>query len=311
MKLNDLTVVVFCNKKDFFLAKICIASIRYFYPEIPIELVKDFGNGHFRSTQLEGAFNVKSIDLGVPKLGWGASKIFYLATIPSCKKVLLLDADIVFISPFLERLKEVIVTNDWVVNYESVEDPCDAFIAETYFDFFKIKEAYPKFTYPGFVFNTGQLFVTGGAVSKDDLEPFFDFEHYPFWKQRQLFPMVDQSMLNILLPILSSENKLILGTEKFMLWGMSDATKHLSLDDIKEKKLTDGLIHWAGCLRIPHVSKMSRGDILLFFENYYYEKIPLGQFRKSAHRTISCFDFYLRGYYRQSIKKVIGRIFRL
>ena len=311
MKVNDLTVVVCCNRKDVFLARICIASIRYYYPDIDIELVKDPGNGTFNTHELEKYFGVHVVDLGIPKLGWGASKIHYLAKVPEGKKILLIDADIVFISPFLERLKEVISSHDWVVNYEVVQDPCDAFIAETYYDFFKIIEAYPKFTYPGFVFNTGQLFITGGPVSREQLEPFFDFDHYPFWKQRKLFPMVDQSMLNILLPILSSENKLKVGTERFMLWGMSDAVMNLSLKAIQEKKLTDGLIHWAGCMRIPCVRKMSRGDILLFFESYYYEKVPFGVYRKRVNRTISWFDFNLRGIYRRSIKKRFGRIFRI
>ncbi|WP_394771887.1 hypothetical protein [Mucilaginibacter sp.] len=69
MKLNDLTVVVCCNRKDVFLARICIASIRYYYPDIDIELVKDSGNGTFNTYELEKYFGVKVVDLGIKKLG--------------------------------------------------------------------------------------------------------------------------------------------------------------------------------------------------------------------------------------------------
>lgn len=307
----SITIAVFCNRKDLFLAKICVASIRYYYPLIPIELIKDAGNGAFNTNDLETYFNVKPVDLGIARMGWGASKIHYISSIPNGKKVLLLDADIVFTSPFLERLAEGISRYDWLVSREVVEDPCDPFILETYFNYSKIKAAYPGFVYPGFVFNTGQMFITGGTVTRKDLEPFFDFDHYPFWKNRQLFPMVDQTVLNILLPMLSMEKKLKIGTDKFMIWGMSNAAMDLSLTAIEAKTSMDGLVHWAGCVRVSYVRKMSRGDILLFFENYYYEKVPLGALRKTGKRMISRFDFHLRFIYRSSIKEIQNEIFKL
>jgi hypothetical protein len=65
MQINDLTIVVCCNKKDFFFARICIASIRYYYPDINIELIKDPGNGKFNSGELEKYFNVIDVELNV------------------------------------------------------------------------------------------------------------------------------------------------------------------------------------------------------------------------------------------------------
>ena len=64
MEINDLTIVVCCHKKDYFLARICVASIRYYYPSILIELVKDEGNGKFNTTELEKNLHVKAVDLG-------------------------------------------------------------------------------------------------------------------------------------------------------------------------------------------------------------------------------------------------------
>ena len=123
MQLNDLTIVVCCNKRDFFFAKICIASIRYYYPEIAIELVKDAGNGNFDTKDMENVFNVKLIDLGIKKLGWSGAKFHYLYQMPKGKKVLLLDADIVFTGPFLERMKELYMNNDYVVSAEFNQNP--------------------------------------------------------------------------------------------------------------------------------------------------------------------------------------------
>lgn len=49
----NITIVVFCNKLDFFLTRICVTSIRYFYPSIRILLVKDEIHGRFSTSLFE------------------------------------------------------------------------------------------------------------------------------------------------------------------------------------------------------------------------------------------------------------------
>ena len=56
---KEISIVVFCNAKDYFLTKICVASIRHFYPDIEILLVKDELNGKFSTRILERNFKVK------------------------------------------------------------------------------------------------------------------------------------------------------------------------------------------------------------------------------------------------------------
>lgn len=38
-------IVIAAYKHDFWLAEICMASVRYYYPQIPIEVVFDFSKG--------------------------------------------------------------------------------------------------------------------------------------------------------------------------------------------------------------------------------------------------------------------------
>ena len=308
---TDLTIVVCCNKKDFFLARICIASIRYYYPDISIELIKDLGNGKFDSNELEKRFTVKLVDLGVQKMGWSGAKFHYLYHASKGKKVLLLDADIVFIGPFLERMENLYLRNDYVVSASYNHDPYSEWTKNTYFDTKKIELAHPEYNYPGYFFNAGQIFVTVGTIEKQELNKYFDKDNYPFWKNKELFTMVDQSVLNYLLPTLHSVNKLKLETDEFMIWGESREANAISLNQVSEKSFYGGLIHWAGCLRIPFVRKMSRGDILSFFEDYYYQKIPFGLLKKINFRTISFLDFYLRNFYRKSVKKILKKILNI
>lgn len=305
MTISDLTVVVCCNRKDVYLAKICIASIRYYYPDIAIELVKDPGNGRFNTSDLEQYFNVKVVDFGIPKLGWSGAKFHYLYQQPIGKKILILDADIVFIGPFLERLLPEAGHNDYVVSVEENDISNKEWVRNTYFDLDAIQAAYPLYQYPGYFFNAGQIFLTLGAIDKAVLGEFFNPLQYPFWQKSKLFPLVDQSVYNYLLPTLASANKIKLGKEKFMIWAGSEAFLDIYLQDVLDKKNKQGLVHWAGCLRFPYVSQMVQGDILVQFENYYYNSVPFGLLKKSSRRVIAFLDFSLRNVYRKRIKKFI------
>jgi len=275
----NLTIVVCCNKKDFFFAKICIASIRYYYPTIPIELVKDNGNGGFNTGELQKYFDVNIVDFGIPRLGWSGAKFHYLYKMPAGKKVLIIDADIVFVGPFLERLQPYYLHNDYVVSPEFESNPYAKWVDDIYFKTSQIEATYPEYKYPGYFFNAGQIFLTGGAIPEAVLNQFFDKEQFPFWKHKHLFPAVDQSVYNYILPTLASKASIQLGLCTFMLWSKSQQTKDLCISKVINKTYTEGLIHWAGDIRRADLRGMSRKDILFFFENFYYIKIPFGNLK--------------------------------
>ena len=303
MTTKDLTIVVCCNKSDFFLARICIASIRYYYPDVAIELVKDPGRGNFDTTELEKYFKVMQIDLGVKQLGWSAAKFLYLYKFPKGKKLLMLDADIVFIGPFIEKLLPLFERNDYLVSIEREINPYADWVKAIYFDTKKIEQTYPDYTFPGYFFNAGQMFVTTGAIESNILNDYFDPHNYPYWKHQELFPLVDQSVYNYLLPTLSKQSKIKLGTADFMLWSKSSNVANLNLDQIINKQLTeDGLIHWAGDVRTPALRKMTRPDILLFFENYYYQQLAGGLLKRFFRSFASVTYFYSNMLYRKIMK---------
>lgn len=300
----NLTIVICCNKKDFFLAKICIASIRYYYPEIAIELVKDIGNGDFNTKDLEIYFNVRLVDLGIKKLGWSSAKFHYLYQMPKGKKVLILDADIVFAGPFLERMNTLYSENDYVVSADYNDDPYSDWSKITYFDTKKIEATFPAYYFPGFFFNAGQIFATVGSIDAGELDNYFDRNNYPFWKEPEIFPLVDQSVYNYLLPTLAREGKLSLGIAHFMLWSKSDATKNITLQSVVDGSFQGGLIHWAGDLRTPYLQKMTRCDILIFFEEYYLKKIPMGYVLKYLPKSLPVATYHLRKIYHRCKKNL-------
>lgn len=283
MILTDLTVVVFCNKNDLYLTRICVASIRYFYPEVPVVLVKDFMNGNFSTKEIERIYNVKIYELGIRKFGWAAAKTFFLLRAPTGKRYIILDSDIVFTDPFLERVNSKLENADIVVSADYLEDPAEDWVKSIYFDIKKVKAYDPAYQYPGYFFNTGQLFIKGGAISAEQIGDLFS-DRFPYWKKQDVFPVVDQSAYNYLFPKLQQEKKLRLAEDSFMIWSESSTAKIISLKTIIDGNFNGGLIHWAGAKRTPVLKKMSKSDILLFFQKEYYRKISFGRF-KLLYRT--------------------------
>src|SRR5438132_7369325 len=98
-------VVIACFKKDVFLLKACIASVRYWYPDVEIYLIKDYIQGDFSTKEMEVAFDVKIFPAQRKFFGWPWSK---LAVILHEKKdkYLFLDSDVVFLGKVLDKLNQ-------------------------------------------------------------------------------------------------------------------------------------------------------------------------------------------------------------
>jgi hypothetical protein len=284
----DLSIIISVNKKDLWFCRLCVASIRYYYSEIEIFLIKDELNGQFNTSEIERIWNVKLYELNRKNFGWGASKTFFLLQAPNNKKYLVLDSDIVFIGPFIESLYNLIVNFDFVISADYEPNPKAKWIKNVYFDLDALRLHDPEYKYPGYFFNTGQIFISGGKIGYDHIGDYFS-KVFPFWKRKDLLPLVDQSLYNYIMPKMAENGKISIGLAKYMIWSESVEAKEIELASVKDKTLSIGLIHWAGVVRNPSFFKMSRPDILHFFEHYYYRNIPYAWFRKIVRRFFFLF----------------------
>lgn len=300
-----LKILIVCNKKDYFLTRILIGSIKYYYPEIEIFIIKDYLNGSFNTTEMECFLNVKIMDLGIRKYGWSAAKMHFLFTKEfQSEKFLVLDSDIVFAGKFLEKLYEESKNFEIAVSSHPSENPYSEFVKKTYYSYDFLKSYSPSFEFPGYFFNGGQMIVTPGTLNPDEVSDFFDLSKFPYWKRLDLLPFVDQSLLNFILPLKEQKGEIKIYKGNFMVWSESKETLDLEMEKIKKGIEYPFLIHWAGAIRIPHLKKMTRNDILEFFEAYYYKQIPLGKLKRLRNHLLSAFDYYARTIYR-GLKKFI------
>ena len=49
----DIKVIIAVNKTDLWFCRICIASIRFYYPDVEIYIIKDELNGFFSTNEME------------------------------------------------------------------------------------------------------------------------------------------------------------------------------------------------------------------------------------------------------------------
>jgi lipopolysaccharide biosynthesis glycosyltransferase len=198
----NISIVIAVNKKDLWFCRICVASIRYYYQDVPIYLLKDELNGLFSTKELEDYWNVRLIEYPVKHFGWSAAKIhFYCDVRFKAEKFLVLDADIVFSGKLLDQPFVQDFSEDVIVSEQVISDPSSEWFTKTYFDYEVVRKFDNEYSFQGYTFNCGQLFCKGGFLDSQDVEPFFDFTRLPAWKQPKIFPLVDQSVFNYLLQL--------------------------------------------------------------------------------------------------------------
>lgn len=278
MKPRDesIAVVVFCCRSDYFFAKICIASIRYYYPSIKIYLFKDRLKGDFNSRGFCRLHNVDEIKTSRRYYGWSAAKLHFLLNnrLPKNVRYFCIDADIIFIGKVIDKLQKT--TAQFVVHGHHDADPYKEESRRHYFEIDKIKNIFPNYLFPGYFFNGGHTLITTGIITKELLKDVFNPAVYPFYTNTRLFPTVDQSILNALLPCLQREQRITLASVDFAKWSLSffEGNKNNSVELFKDGSF-EYLVHYAGDKRTCKTEQMKGHQLLSFFKQQYLSKMTI------------------------------------
>lgn len=124
----------------------------------------------------------------IKKFGWAASKTFFALQANSNDMFLLLDSDIVFVEPFLERVLREKGSSDVIVSVDNYVDMFDDYVTNTYFDVRKVLAFDSDYEQPAYYFNTGQLFLRGGSIKQSQLAPFLILLNFLFGQEAMSFP---------------------------------------------------------------------------------------------------------------------------
>jgi hypothetical protein len=264
---NITKVYINTHKYDLYQAKACIASVRYWYPDISIILIKDLGSGIFDTKLIEKIWNVKVFNTEKKVFGWGYGKLEPLF-LNEHDIFLMLDADTVMLGPLLDNLCnyqfdfliDAEVQPEWRFN-------------QIYYNLNRINEIAPEFNYPGYSFNSGQWIGKSGILKRTDFELTLSWTTPPNPKFPDIVFNGDQAHLNFVLHKLGSEKKIQVERQKIMIFPENGNAEFISIEQIKNKiNCYPYILHWAGYKKLNNKA-MPRYDIFKFFHGVYYSKM--------------------------------------
>jgi hypothetical protein len=296
MKIDKIYVA--CCKADFYLTKICVASIRYWNNSIPVYLLKDHSQGDFNTTELERAFNVFILPMKYQQLG--AYGKLYPFIEEKGSRILVIDSDIVWIRNIILELEAF--SEDIIIQCNVPADP-EKEMNQWYFNTVNLNKHYNQYRYPGFLFNTGQFVCNTSSFSKED------FEETITWKEKasplfkNTFLCEDQGILNYAVAKKIEGGSVTYRHHNLFIWGYDPAINEI---DIKQNNIPDhfpSLIHWFGN-KTGLIAGLPGSKILKFYDAFYYSKIDNGRIKKNIaglYRVIK----HPIAYFKTIIKKII------
>ena len=272
--------MVSCCRNDLHLARICVASVRYWYPEIPLLLLKDELRGSFDTTEIERAWRVGIFPTERTRHGWGFGKLETLFA-PAGDRLLVLDADTAMLGPILERLGRH--GSDLVVAPDFVADLSSRYARVVYFDRDRLRPLGLEAPHCGFFFNSGHLVVRTGHFRREDFSPLLEWSTPPRLRYPALSDGGDQGILNLVAMQKAAVGAITLAPVDFACGSEHPALRGVSLPAIKSREQGGYpvVVHWAGP-KPARLSGMPRPELLRFFEAVYYSRVPRGAAVRTA-----------------------------
>jgi hypothetical protein len=295
MPTPDCVYIAACST-DARLTRICIASIRFFYPNIPIKILPGGKLERTLIKEIKTYWNVEVQPLTTREWGWGFVKLEPLF-FTKRERFLILDSDTVLCGKIFENWE---AAGDFLVDQEPQSD---VDIKRIYYDWEHIEAETGCNERPEFVFNSGQWFGTSGILKRDD------FERYVDWKQPTLrvkrpdiFKNGEQGILNYVMNQKAKYFGLRVERRRMMRWpghNLSD----LNVAQIASKLGPPVIVHWAG-FKTAKLRNLPASEILEFFEDQYYSKLPWGK----AKKVISAIKYPSAVAIRRLVTRVQKRI---
>lgn len=268
----DCIYVAACSRDARF-TRICVASIRYFYPHVPIRILAGDVLESGLLKELQRYWNVGLADLPGTDYGWGMAKLEPLFGLAG-ERFLVLDSDTVVAGDVLATWAKS--SADFLVDDEKQSE---ADTRRLYYDWRAVATIDPTARPPRFVFNSGQWFGTAGMLNRGDFELLLDWGKLPpRLLHPELFMPGEQGVLNYVLNQKAMLGGLAVERRKIMCWP-GRSMNGIDSPIIAERRAPALVVHWAG-MKKSKLSEMVGGDLLLFFESLYYRRLPRPRLRR-------------------------------
>jgi len=250
----------------------CVASVRYFYPDVLIRLLISGTLQRSLTDELRRYWDVWAAELSKGDYGWGFVKLEPLFDSPG-KRFLVLDSDTVLTGPVLEVWSDA--RAPFLVDDEKQSEDNTK---RLYYDWESVRGIDPCAQSPQFVFNSGQWFGTAGVLTRADFAPWVDWTMPRRLRYPRLFMPGDQGVLNYVLNQKAALDGLQIERRQIMRWP-AHSMEGLDSETVAKRSAVPRIVHWAG-LKKARQRAMLGADLLSFFEKFYYDRLPSGRTRR-------------------------------
>jgi len=286
----DCIYITACSH-DARYTRICVASVRYFYPKIPIRLLVGGSLQRGLAEQLRRYWNIGIADFPAGNYGWGFVKLEPLFGTPG-ERFLVLDSDTVITGPILDlwaQSQAPFLVDD--------EGETETRAKEIYYDWESVRQIDASARRPELLFNTGQWFGTAGILTRDDFAPWIEWSMPRKTVPSGYFKNGEQGILNYVINRKVQNDGLQVERRVVMCWP-GRSLDGLTAVDISSRTAAARVVHWAGMKR-KRQKDMVGADLLQLFEREYYKPLPGAEFRRIVagyYDTFSCClsDFQMR-----------------
>jgi hypothetical protein len=258
--------------RDARLTRICLASIRYFYPDVPIQILAGDILQSGLARELRRHWGVEVADLPAGDYGWGLVKLEPLFGPPG-QRFLVMDVDTVFTGKVLDVRAES--DAPFFVDDERLSD---ADLKRLYYDWDKLAAIDPQAQSARAAFNVGQWFGTAGLVAREAFDPWVEWTLPRRLRYPDLFMGGDQGVMNYVVLKQETLGGLRIARRTIMLWP-GNGMNGLDAASVADRTAPPLVVHWAG-MKATFLNDMVGGDLLRFFEDYYFSRMPAGAVRK-------------------------------
>ncbi|HYC37546.1 MAG TPA: hypothetical protein VEC19_14060 [Usitatibacter sp.] len=269
----DCVYMAACSR-DARLTRICVASVRYFYPDVPIRILAGDILQPGLAEELARHWNVSVVPLPEGDYGWGLVKLEPLFGPPG-ERFLVMDVDTVFTG----RVLDLRATTDapFLVDNEVLSD---ADFKRLYYDWEKMREVDPDVQDARTAFNVGQWFGTAGLVKREEFDRWVEWSLPRRLRYPDAFMGGDQGVMNYVILKKERFEGLRIHRTTLMRWP-GNSLEGFDAESVAAGRAPPLVIHWAG-MKAVFLRNMVGSDLLVFFEKFYYSRIPGGTLRRLA-----------------------------
>lgn len=276
-----MRILITASLRDLRFARACIASVRKWYPDAEICILPGAELPLAFIREVAKYWNIALYQIESGHYGWGFAKLEPLFKTPG-ETFLILDADTVMTGPVLTALESRLAASDSPDFIVDEEDQPEVEMRRLYYEW-DASDVNAKIRRPAFVFNSGQWLGRSGVVKREDFSEWIEWTFPRRLKMPDVFKNGDQGVLNFVFNQKVMTSGLRVGREPLMRWpghGMDG----FDVEAVRAGTAPARVVHWAGIKRL-RFSSMPGADLLDYFEESYYERIPGGSFLRRWRAT--------------------------